>query len=102
MEGSGGQLWTWGALWGRPRLQVGAYNADFPKVIRKDMFCLNGKVGLKKSCIRETLNLSTNADSSTDTTVGLTKNTQKPKKKIKTEKLIQNGKTQKRLEICKN
>ena len=32
----------------------------------------------KKSCIRETLNLSTDADSSTDTTVGWTKNTQKP------------------------
>ena len=34
----------------------------------------------KKSRIRETLNLSTIADSSTDATVGCTKNTQKPKK----------------------
>ena len=34
----------------------------------------------KKSRIRETLNLSTDADRSTDTTVGWTKNTQKPKK----------------------
>ena len=33
----------------------------------------------KKSCIRETKHLSTAADSSTDTTVELTKNTQKPK-----------------------
>ena len=33
----------------------------------------------KKSRIRETKNLSTDADSSTDTTVGWTKNTQKPK-----------------------
>ena len=39
----------------------------------------------KKSRIRETSNLSTNADSSTDTTVGWTKNKQKPKK-------IKNGK----------
>ena len=51
--------------------------------------------------IRETSNLSTNADSSADTTVGWTKNTQKPKK-IKTEKIIQNKKTQKRLELCQN
>ena len=49
---------------------------------------------LKKSRIRETLNISTDADSSTDTTVRWTKNTQKPKKKLKTEKIIQNGKTQ--------
>ena len=34
---------------------------------------------LKKSHIRETKHLSTDADSSTDTTVGRTKNTQKPK-----------------------
>ena len=33
----------------------------------------------KKSRIRETKNLSTNVDSSTNTTVGWTKNTQKPK-----------------------
>ena len=35
---------------------------------------------MKKSRIRETSNLSTDADSSTDTTVGWTKNTQKPEK----------------------
>ena len=47
----------------------------------------------KKSRIRETKNLSTDADSSTDTTVGWTKNTLKPKflekrkKSSKTQKL---------------
>ena len=39
-----------------------------------------GKYSTKKSGIRETSNLSTDADSSTDTTVGWTKNTQKLKK----------------------
>ena len=52
--------------------------------------------------MRETSNLSTDANSSTDTTVGWTKNTQKPKNKLKTEKIIENGKTQKRLDICQN
>ena len=47
----------------------------------------------QKSRIRETWNLSTDADSSTNTTVGWTENTQKPKK-LKTGKKIQNGKTQ--------
>ena len=48
---------------------------------------------LKKSRILETKNLSTDADSSTDTTVGWTKNTQKlnffekRKKSSKTQKL---------------
>ena len=47
----------------------------------------------KKSRIREKKHLSTDADSSTDTTVGWTKNTQKPdffekrKKSSKTQKL---------------
>ena len=47
----------------------------------------------KKSRIRETKHLSTDADSSTDTTVGWTKNTQIPKyiekqkKSSETEKL---------------
>ena len=47
----------------------------------------------KKSRIRETKHLSTDADSSTDTAVGWTKNTQKPKffekrkKSSKTQKL---------------
>ena len=40
----------------------------------------------KKSRIRETSNLSTDADRSTDTTVGWTKNAQKPKKKLKNGK----------------
>ena len=40
----------------------------------------------KKSRIRETLNLLTDADSSTDDTVGSTKNTQKLKK-LKRQKL---------------
>ena len=48
----------------------------------------------KKSRMRETSNLSTDADSSADTTVGWTKNTQK-QKKIKTEKIIQKDKIQK-------
>ena len=51
--------------------------------------------------MRETSNHSTDADSSTDTTEGWTKNTQKPKK-IETEKIIQNGKTPKPLAICQN
>ena len=55
-----------------------------------------------KSRIRETKNLSTDADSSTNTTVGWTKNTQKPNFFEKKEKIIQNTKTQKRLEICQN
>ena len=48
---------------------------------------------MKKSRIRETKNLLTDADSSTDTTVGWTKNTPKPKffekqkKSSKTQKL---------------
>ena len=40
--------------------------------------------GTKKSRVRETSNLSTNVDRSTDTTK--TKNTQKPQKILKTEK----------------
>ena len=56
----------------------------------------------KKNCIHKTSNLLTDADSSTNTTVGWTKNTQTPKNKLKTEKTIQNGKTQKHLEICQN
>ena len=53
-------------------------------------FLLSGK---KKSCIRETKHLSTDADSSTDAIGGWTKNTQKPdffekrKKLPKTQKL---------------
>ena len=40
----------------------------------------------KKSRLRDISNLSTNADSNTDATVGWTMNTQKPKKGLKTEK----------------
>ena len=40
----------------------------------------------KKSRIRETSNLSTDADSSTDATLGWTKHTQKPKKNLKRKK----------------
>ena len=53
------------------------------------------KIHIKKSQLRETKHLSTDADSSTDTTVGWTKNTPKTE-------FIENGKTQKRIEICKN
>ena len=45
--------------------------------------------------------LSTDADSSTDTIVGWTKNTPNPNFFF-TENIIQNAKTQKHLEICKN
>ena len=45
----------------------------------------------KKSRTWETKHLSTDADSSTDTTVGWTKSTQKPDLKKK-EKIIQNSK----------
>ena len=50
---------------------------------------------MKKSRIRETKHLSTDADSSTNTTVGWTKNTKKPKFYGKTKKIIQITKTQK-------
>ena len=40
---------------------------------------VEGEIQKLKSRIRETKHLSTDADSSTDTTVGWTKNTQKPK-----------------------
>ena len=46
----------------------------------------------KKSRIRETSNLWTDADSSTDTTVEWTKNKQKPRKKFKSEKLSKTDK----------
>ena len=54
---------------------------------------------LWKSRIRETKHLLTDVDSSTDTTVGWTKNTRKPKffEKVKNS---QNAKTQNCLEIC--
>ena len=56
----------------------------------------------KKSCIRETSNLSTDADSSTNTTVGWTKNTQNQKNKLKRKTLSKTEKLKKRLEICQN
>ena len=52
----------------------------------------------KKSRLRETKHLSTDADSSTDAIGGWTKNTQKPVFFGKTEKINKNAKTQKRLE----
>ena len=61
-----------------------------------------GKSVKEKSRIRETKHISTDADSSTDTTIGWTKNTQKKIFFEKTDKIIQNQKTQKRLEICQN
>ena len=54
----------------------------------------------QKSRIRETKHLSTDADSSTDTTVGWTKNTQKPKFFEKPKKSSKTQKLKKRLEIC--
>ena len=53
----------------------------------------------EKSRIRETKHLSIDADSSTNNTVGWTKNTQKPDF-FENGKIIQNAKTPKRLEIC--
>ena len=58
-----------------------------------------GMVHHKKFRIRETSNLLTDADRSTNTTVGWTKNTQKPKKKLKTE--INNQK-QKKIKISRD
>ena len=57
----------------------------------------------QKSCIRETKHLSTNVDSSTDTTVGWTKNTQKPKffeKRKKSSKTQTLKNVQKYAKIC--
>ena len=62
----------------------------FQKWSKKFKFSRNQKhheKRLKKSRIRETKHLSTFADSSTDTTVGWTKNTQKRKKSSKMQKL---------------
>ena len=55
----------------------------------------------KKARIQETKHLSTNGDRTTNTTVGWTKNTQKPKF-FKNKMIIQNAKTQKSLDICQN
>ena len=61
--------------------------------------CLNKliakKKGKEKPLIRETKHLFTFADSSTDTTVGWTENSQNPKFIEKRKKIIQNEKTQK-------
>ena len=56
----------------------------------------------KKSRIRETKHLSTDADSSTDVIGGWTKNIPKPDFFEKRKKIIKNAKTQKHLEICQN
>ena len=69
--------------------------------LAQEVFC-DVESAFEKSCIQETKHLSTNADSSTDTIIGWTKNTQKPNFFEKTEKIIQNAKTQKHLETCQN
>ena len=66
----------------------------------EDKYC--DMFGHKKSRIRETKHLSTDADSSTDTTVGWTKNTAKPILFEKRKKSSKTQKSQKRLEICQN
>ena len=78
------------------------FHGDMTKIKREEKKWINliteqhiftPKVLHKKSRIRETKHLSTDADSSTDTTVGWTKNTQKPiffekrKKSSKMQKL---------------
>ena len=50
--------------------------------------------------MRETKHLSTDADSSTNAIGGWTKNTPKTIFFLKNEKIIQNAKSQKHLEIC--
>ena len=55
----------------------------------------------KKSRIQDTKHLSTDEDSSTETTAGWTKNTPKPNFFGK-RKNLQKAKTQKSLEICQN
>ena len=45
--------------------------------------------------MQETLNVSTDADSSIDATVGWTENTQKPKKKLERKKLPKTEKLKK-------
>ena len=57
---------------------------------------------LQKSRMRETKHLSTKADSSTDAIRGWTKSTPKPDFFEKRKKIVQNAKTQKRLEICQD
>ena len=51
---------------------------QFKQAFMAFIFNFRFREGLKKSRIRETKHLSTDADSSTDITVGWTKNTQKP------------------------
>ena len=60
---------------------------------------LLARIQKKKFRMRETKHLSTDADSSTDTMVGWTKNTPKPDFFEKRKKITKNIKTQKRLEI---
>ena len=63
---------------------------------------LNTLQHYKKSRIRETKHLSTDADSSTDAIGGWTQNTPKPDFLQKQTKIFQKAKTQKHLEICQN
>ena len=57
------------------------------------LFCIIPEYCLKKSRIRETKHLSTDADSSTNTTVGWTKSTPKPEFIEEWKKIIKNRKT---------
>ena len=69
------------------------FDFDFEDIIRFGNSSVSVRKRLKKSRIRETKHLSTDADSSTDVIGGWTKNTKKPdffeklKKSPKTQKL---------------
>ena len=84
-------------IWGQPWADFG-----FLQNIAKLGIIMYIHTCMKKSRIRETKHLSTDADSSTDTTVGWTKNTRKPNIFEKRKKSSKTQKTQKRLEICQN
>ena len=69
------------------------WQLKWSKTVKRYFFKIKGKLNLKKSCIRETKHLSTDADSSTDAIGGWSENTPKPdffekrKKSSKTLKL---------------
>ena len=78
-----------------PQPDSASYVSELEDIISND--------GEKKSSMRQTKHLLTNADSSTDTKVGWTKNTPKPNFFWKMEKITHNAKIKKkRLEICQN
>ena len=66
------ELW-----WEKMEVKLRRANTEPPVHFRR----ANTETYYKKSRLQETLNLSIDADSSTDTTVGWTKNAQKNKKK---------------------